>query len=83
MRTDEMTPEEIECALARLDAYERMHAFVLEQYEKFSAQVDERKAAGRMKGATSNQLLAQKMTFKGMLGMYELYDLKPPQAERV
>lgn len=82
MRTDEMTPEEIECALARLDAYERMHAFVLEQYEKFSAQVDERKAAGRMKGATGNQLLAQKMTLKGMLGMYELYDLKPPQAER-
>lgn len=82
MRTDEMTPEEIERALARLDAYERMHAFVLEQYEKFSAQVDERKAAGRMKGATGNQLLAQKMTFKGMLGMYELYDLKPSQAER-
>lgn len=77
-----MTPEEIERALARLDAYERMHAFVLEQYEKFSAQVDERKAAGRMKGATGNQLLAQKMTFKGMLGMYELYDLEPPQAKR-
>ena len=77
-----MTPEEIERTLARLEAYERMHAFVLEQSETFAAQVDERKAAGRMKGATDTQLLAQQMTFKGMLGMYELYDLKPPQAER-
>ena len=70
---------ETEANLARLAAYERMHADMIAQYEKFSAQVDERKAAGKMKGATGNQLLAQKMTYKNIVSTYELYDIPTPQ----
>ena len=65
--------------LARLAAYERMHADVARQYEKYAAQVEERKAAGTMRGATGNQLLAQKMTYKNMLTMYALYDIPEPE----
>lgn len=46
--------------LARLAAYERMHADIARQYEQYAAQVEERKAAGTMRGAIGNQLLAQK-----------------------
>lgn len=67
---------------ARLAAYERMHAAVLAQYETYAAQVDERKAAGRLKSATGNQLLAQKLMFKNMLGLYELYDIPKPDAKQ-
>ena len=66
----------------RLAAYERMHTAVLAQYETYAAQVDERKAAGRLRGTTGNQLLAQKLMFKNMLGLYELYDIPKPDAKQ-
>lgn len=72
-----MDPD-LEEKLARLAAYERMHADVARHYETYAAQVDQRKAAGNLRGATGNQLLAQKMTYKNILDMYELYDLELP-----
>lgn len=72
---------EIAQKLARLEAYERMHADMIAQFEKTTAQVDERKAAGRMKGATGNQLLAQKMTYKNIVSTYALYDIPAPKTE--
>lgn len=71
---------EIAQKLARLEAYERMHADMIAQLEKTTAQVNERKTAGRMKGATGNQLLAQKMMYKNIVSTYALYDIPAPKA---
>lgn len=56
-----------------------MHADIARQYEQYAAQVEERKAAGTMRGAIGNQLLAQKMTYKNILTMYALYDISEPE----
>lgn len=68
----------LESKLAHLAAYERMHADIARQYREVSAQVEARKAAGTMKGASGNQLLAQKVSLKTTLSMYEHYGLSVP-----
>lgn len=70
--------DEMAQKLARLEAYERMHADMIAQLEKTTAQVDKRKAAGKMKGATGNQLLAQKLAYRNIVSTYALYDIPAP-----
>ena len=46
----------------RLAAYDRMYADLLAERDKVAADMDKLRSAGRNRGATYQQLLAQKLT---------------------
>lgn len=48
----------------RLAAYDRMYADLLKEREKVLADMDRLREAGKQKGATYQQLLAQKLTLR-------------------
>lgn len=66
----------VEEALARLACYEDMHLAIEEQLAAAERKLDERKAAGTLRGAAGNQLLAQKVALKTTLGMFEIYGIE-------
>ena len=62
--------------LERLAAYDRMYADLLRERDKVLADMDELRAAGKNKGATYQQLLAQKLTVQSLIGRFERYGIK-------
>ena len=66
----EMTNEE------RLAAYDRMYADLLREREKVLSDMDKLRAAGKNRGATYQQLLAQKLTVQDLIRRFELYGIK-------
>ena len=62
--------------LERLAAYDRMYADLLKERDKVLADMDELRAAGKNKGATYQQLLAQKLTVQNLIGRFEIYGIK-------
>ena len=62
--------------LERLAAYDRMYADLLRERDKVLADMDELRAAGKNKGATYHQLLAQKLTVQNLIGRFEIYGIK-------
>ena len=62
--------------LERLAAYDRMYADLLRERDKVLADMDKLRAAGKNKGATYQQLLAQKLTVQNLIGRFELYGIK-------
>lgn len=66
----------IEEALARLASYEDMHDAIEQQLAVAEEKLEERKAAGTLRGAAGNQLLAQKVALKTTLGMFEIYGIE-------
>lgn len=62
--------------LERLAAYDRMYADLLRERDKVLADMDELRAAGKNKGATYQQLLAQKLTVQNLIGRFERYGIK-------
>ena len=62
--------------LERLVAYDRMYADLLRERDKVLADMDELRAAGKNKGATYQQLLAQKLTVQNLIGRFERYGIK-------
>ena len=62
--------------LERLAAYDRMYADLLRERDKVLADMDELRAAGKNKGATYQQLLAQKLTVQNLIGRFEIYGIK-------
>ena len=62
--------------LERLAAYDRMYADLLKERDKVLADMDGLRAAGKNKGATYQQLLAQKLTVQNLLGRFEIYGIK-------
>ena len=62
--------------LERLAAYDRMYADLLKERDKVLADLDRLRAAGKNKGATYQQLLAQKLTVQNLIGRFELYGIK-------
>ena len=60
----------------KLQAYEKMQTNIQSEYDKITVQMDELKAAGKTKTVTYQTLLGRKMTYKNMLSLYELYNLK-------
>ena len=62
--------------LERLVAYDRMYADLLRERDKVLADMDKLRAAGKNKGATYQQLLAQKLTVQNLIGRFEIYDIK-------
>lgn len=72
----ELAAGTVEEALARLACYEDMHAAIVEQLDVAEEKLEERKAAGTLRGAAGNQLLAQKVALKTTLGMFEIYGIE-------
>ena len=62
--------------LDRLAAYDRMYADLLKERDKVLADLDRLRAAGKNKGATYQQLLAQKLTVQNLIGRFEIYGIR-------
>lgn len=61
----------------RLAAYDRMYADLLKEREKVLADMDRLREAGKQRGATYQQLLAQKLTLQNLVGRFEVYGISP------
>ena len=62
--------------LERLVAYDRMYADLLRERDKVLSDMERLRAAGKNKGATYQQLLAQKLTVQNLIGRFEIYGIK-------
>ena len=62
--------------LERLAAYDRMYADLLKERDKVLADMEKLRSAGKNKGATYQQLLAQKLTLQNLIGRFEIYGIK-------
>ena len=62
--------------LERLAAYDRMYADLLKELDKVLADMEKLRSAGKNKGATYQQLLAQKLTVQNLIGRFEIYGIK-------
>ena len=62
--------------LERLAAYDRMYADLLKERDKVLSDMEKLRAAGKNKGATYQQLLAQKLTLQNLIGRIEIYGIK-------
>ena len=60
----------------RLAAYERMYADLLRERDKVLADMEKLRAAGKNRGATYQQLLAQKLTVQNLIGRLEHYGIR-------
>lgn len=61
----------------RLAVYDRMYADLLKEREKVLSDMDRLREAGKQKGATYQQLLAQKLTLQNLVGRFEVYGIRP------
>ena len=66
----EMTEQE------RLAAYDRMYADLLRERDKVIADMEQLRSAGKNRGATYQQLLAQKLTVQNLIGRFEIYGIR-------
>ena len=62
--------------LERLAAYDHMYADLLKERDKVLADMEKLRSAGKNKGATYQQLLAQKLTVQNLIGRFEIYGIK-------
>ena len=60
----------------RLAAYDRMYADLLAERDKVATDMDKLRSAGRNRGASFQQLLAQKLTVQNLIGRFEIYGIK-------
>ena len=60
----------------RLAAYDRMYADLLKERDKVLSDLDGLRAAGKNKGVTYQQLLAQKLAVQNLIGRFEIYGIK-------
>ena len=62
--------------LERLAAFDRMYADLLKERDKVLSDMEKLRAAGKNKGVTYQQLLAQKLTVQNLIGRFEIYGIK-------
>lgn len=60
----------------RLDAFEKMLADIEKNYSDMQQKMDTLKAQGKEKSATYRQFMGNKLVYRQLLSMYELYGLK-------
>ena len=60
----------------RLAAYNRMYSDLLRERDKVAADMDKLRSAGKNRGVTYQQLLAQKLTVQNLIGRFEIYGIK-------
>ena len=63
--------------MERLAAYDRMYGDLLREREGVLSKLEELRSAGKQRGATYQQLLAQKLTLQNSTGRFEIYGIKP------
>lgn len=59
----------------RLAAYDRLYADLLRERDQVLSKLEEQRAAGKVRGATHQQLLAQKLTLQNLLSRFALYGI--------
>ena len=62
--------------LERLAAYDRMYADLLREREQVLSNMERLRAAGKNRGVTYQQLLAQKLTVQNLMGRFEIYGIR-------
>ena len=62
--------------LERLAAYDRMYADLLREREQVLSNMERLRAAGKNRGVTYQQLLAQKLTVQHLIGRFEIYGIR-------
>ena len=62
--------------LERLAAYDRMYADLLRERDKVLSDMERLRAAGKNRGVTYQQLLAQKLMVQNLIGRFEIYGIK-------
>ena len=62
--------------LERLAAYDRMYADLLREREQVLSNMERLRAAGKDRGVTYQQLLAQKLTVQNLIGRFEIYGIR-------
>ena len=62
--------------LERLAAYDRMYAELLREREQVLSNMERLRAAGKNRGVTYQQLLAQKLTVQNLIGRFEIYGIR-------
>ena len=60
----------------RLAAYDRLYADLLKERDQVSSRLEELRAAGKVRGATHQQLLAQKLTLQNFVSRFVLYGIR-------
>lgn len=60
----------------RLEAFEKMLADIEKNYGDMQQKMDALKAQGKEKSATYRQFMGNKLVYRQLLSMYELYGLK-------
>ena len=60
----------------RLAAFEKMLSAIEENYAGILSKMEALKSQGKEKSATYRQLMGNKLIYKDMLSLYELYGLK-------
>ena len=60
----------------KLAAYERMYADLLRERDKVLSDLDKLRAAGKNRGASYQQLLAQKLTVQNLIGRFACYGIR-------
>ncbi len=61
----------------RLAAYDRMYSDLLREQAGVLEKLETLRSAGKQRGATYQQLLAQKLTLQNLIGRLELYGIRP------
>ena len=62
--------------LERLATYDRMYADLLREREQVLSNMERLRAAGKNRGVTYQQLLAQKLTVQNLIGRFEIYGIR-------
>ncbi len=62
--------------LERLAAYDRMYVDLLREQAGVLDKLEGLRSAGKQRGATYQQLLAQKLTLQNLIGRFEIYGIK-------
>ena len=62
--------------LERLAAYDRMYVDLLREREQVLSNLERLRAAGKNRGVTYQQLLAQKLTVQNLIGRFEIYGIR-------
>ena len=60
----------------RLAAYDRMYADLLQERDKVLADMEKLRSAGKNRGATYQQMLAQKLTVQNLISRFEIYGIR-------
>ena len=62
--------------MERLAAYDRLYADLLKERDQVLSRLEEQRAAGKVRGVTHQQLLAQKLTLQNLISRFALYGIR-------